>query len=63
MDLVYYCVVARLTQSLVLGNYYYSIYKDPYLLITAKTGWQTLALLLSYTPDKALSMWLNEKDN
>ena len=38
------CVAARYAQSLVMGAYSYA--QDPgneYLLITAKTGWKTLA--------------------
>merc|ERR1712083_1243394 len=42
--LIRICVAARYAQSLVMGAYSYS--QDPgneYLLITAHTGWQTLA--------------------
>lgn len=57
LDVLYYCMTGRLAQSVVMGNYYYSIYKDPYLLVTAAPGWGILQLLLTYTPADALAQW------
>jgi len=52
------CVASRYAQSLVMGAYSYS--QDPgneYLLITSKTGWQTLSHYWSLSCDELYKMW------
>ncbi len=62
-SVVYYCVIARLAMSLVIGNYQYSL-KDSgndYLLTTAKSGWSVLKHLLEYKDctEKIVDLWLD----
>jgi len=52
------CVAARYAQSLVMGAYSYA--QDPgneYLLITAKTGWKTLADFWSVEQNQLYKQW------
>merc|ERR1719251_381364 len=58
--LVRTCVAARYAQSLVMGAYSYS--QDPgneYLLITAHTGWQTLAAFWAVDQKTLYKDWDN----
>ena len=58
LNLLYYTVAGRLVQSLVLGSYSYSLYKDPYLLSTSHEGWQLLRTLWSKPAQDVLDQWL-----
>lgn len=58
LDVLYYCIAARLVQSLLLGLYYYSVRKDPYLLITQKGGQKVLKDLWRKQPCDVLKNWL-----
>lgn len=59
MNLLYYTVIGRLVQSLILGSYSYSLYKDPYHLSTSHTGWQLLKALWSKPAEQVLAKWLS----
>ncbi|XP_067948459.1 hydroxylysine kinase-like [Watersipora subatra] len=60
LDIVYYCVAARFTVSLVLGLYYYSITKDPYVLVTQKS-WKVFKQLWDSPAADVTNHWLSPK--
>lgn len=48
-NLLYYCVIGRIAQSLAIGNYSFSIYpNNTYLLNTSRTGFKVLDKFLNY---------------
>ena len=51
-------VAARYAQSLTLGAYSYMQEPDEYVLITAKTGWKTLAEFWHIPPDELNKIWI-----
>ena len=60
LDLLYYCVCARFVVSLVMGLYYYSITKDPYILVSQR-GWGVFKKLWSLPAQEVLAHWTSEK--
>eukprot|EP00794_Sanderia_malayensis_P017049 gene17049-18766_t len=69
LSILYHCVLGRLVTSLVVGNYQYSLCdsQNDYLLLTQKTGWDLLDVLLE-SKDSFQQMpqvWLSScnKDN
>lgn len=59
LSVLYDCVIARFMQSLVLGVHFYSLLKDPYLLVTQKPGWHAVKQLCTKPGDATLQYWLS----
>ena len=49
-EVLYHCVVARLTLSLLVGNFQNTVIdpENEYLLASAKSGWNVLEMMLEY---------------
>eukprot|EP00794_Sanderia_malayensis_P017048 gene17048-18765_t len=69
LSILYHCVVGRLVMSLVIGNYQYSLCdsSNDYLLLSQKTGWDLLDVLLESKDSfqQIPQVWLSScnKDN
>ncbi|XP_054152496.1 hydroxylysine kinase-like [Oppia nitens] len=60
LDVLYYCIKARLCQSLATGAHFYQL--DPnntYVLSSQETGWPALRALHDCQPKDILNKWLN----
>ncbi|XP_006811673.2 hydroxylysine kinase-like [Saccoglossus kowalevskii] len=58
LDLIYYCIGARICQSLILGMYTYTLHPtNTYLLATQETGWKVLELLYSTSKEEIEKAW------
>ena len=59
VEVLYICIMARLVQSLVMGNYQATVL-DPgneYALVNAKNGWPLLRKLWSLTETEVQEIW------
>ena len=60
LDCLYYCVLARLVQTAVLGEYQFK--EEPwnaYLLTTPAKAWRVMEEILATPKDKVDKMWTN----
>lgn len=59
LDVLYYCVAARLVISLLVGLHCYVMVPDKYYLDTQKTGWLVLKNLWKLNAEDVLKSWLS----